>query len=268
MSDKELEKTQKAIGELVKVEYMAIAAYDEAIGETEDSRLHRQYSRFRGDHEKQARALNNRLAELGGAPVEYGSGSAKAGLWGKITGLFGDAASISGMVKGAEDGIRIYLDHLDEIHDSKTLGIVRRNLEAKQQEVRWLEEQAQQAKADTGATLQQTARDLGKKSAKVAQDVQAKVEDAVQPKAKRTGFLGLPVWLLLAAAAGAAFFFLRRQEEPDFSDEAFQYETADFGTTGEPSGTTGEGYHGITESGNGQHAGSDHQSGEQGSHGA
>src|SRR6476469_6399484 len=71
MAEKELEQTQKALTELVKTEYQAIAAYDEALGETEDSKLRRQYTRFRNDHEKQARALNNRLAELGGEPVEY-----------------------------------------------------------------------------------------------------------------------------------------------------------------------------------------------------
>jgi hypothetical protein len=68
----------------------------------------------------------------------------------------------------------------------------------------------------------------------------------VKPESKKTGFLGLPVWLLLAAAGAAAFFFLRRQEEPDFSDEAFQYETTDFSVAGENAG--GEGYHGISES--------------------
>src|SRR5215218_5281106 len=116
MADKELEQTQNALEDLVKTEYQAIAAYDEALGETDDSKLRRQYTRFRNDHEKQARGLNNRLAELGGTPVEYDQakfGRAKAGLFAKIAGMFGDAASLGGMVKGAEDGIRIYLDHLD-----------------------------------------------------------------------------------------------------------------------------------------------------------
>jgi len=253
MRDKELEKTQKALQELIKVEYMAIAAYDGGIEETEDSRLRRQYSRFRNAHEKQARALNTRLVELGGEPVEYGvgSGKVKAGLWGKLTGLFGDAASVGGMATGAEDGIRIYLDHLDEIHDSKALAIIRRNLEAKQQEARWLEEEVQKAKADGGDTaqkVQKVARDMGKKQAQVAKDAKDKVEELVQPKTKRTGFLGLPVWLLAAALAGAVFFFLRRQEEPDFSDEEFEYETTDFGSDASDANPGGSGYQGISDS--------------------
>jgi len=267
MADKELGKTQKALQELIKVEYMAIAAYDSGIDETDDSRLRRQYNRFRSAHEKQARDLNNRLVELGGEPMEYGvgSGKVKAGLWGKLTGLFGDAASIGGMATGAEQGIRIYLDHLDEIHDSKALAIIRRNLESKQQETRWLEEEAQKGKSDLGDKAQKVGKDLSKREAKMLKDVQGKVEDVTQPKTKKTGFLGLPVWLLLAAGAGAAFFFMRRQEEPDFSDEAFEYETTDFAAgsdtadsstssgSSDSSSPSGDGYHGISES-NGHNA--------------
>jgi len=254
MADKELEQTQKALTELVKVEYQAIAAYDEALGETEDSKLRRQYTRFRNEHEKQARGLNIRLAELGGEPVEYDDakfGRAKAGIFSKIAGLFGDEASLAGMVKGAEDGVRIYLDHLDEIHDTRALSIIRRNLESKQQEVRWLSEQAQREQAaepDLGEKAQAVAAGLNKKQAEVLESVQESVQESAKPQ--RTGFLGLPVWILLAAVAVAAFFFLRRQEEPDFSDEAFQYETTDFGSTADSSGSPGgEGYHGITEGG-------------------
>ena len=62
----------------------------------------------------------------------------------------------------------------------------------------------------------------------------------------------------------AAFFFLRRQEEPDFSDEAFQYETTDFGGASDTPSATGEGYHGISESGNGsQSAGGEDECGEE-----
>jgi len=256
MAEKELEQTQKALTELVKTEYQAIAAYDEALGETDDSKLRRQYTRFRNDHEKQARALNNRLAELGGEPVEYDGakfGRAKAGLFAKIAGMFGDAASLGGMVKGAEDGIRIYLDHLDEIHDTRALSIVRRNLESKQQEVRWLEEQAQREKESDGQDLGEKARaaaaDLNKKQAEAIKNVTETVQESAKPQ--RTGFVGLPIWLLLAAGAVAAFFFLRRQEEPDFSDEAFQYETTDFGSPADSADTSGSGYHGISESGDG-----------------
>jgi len=224
MRDREREKTQKALEELIKVEYMAISAYEEALAENEDNKLRRRYERFLRDHERQARDLNNRLVDLGGEPVEagVGSGKIKAGLWGRITGMMGDKASIGGMYAGAKQGVQIYLKHLDDIHDAKALGIIRRNLENKQDEIQWLEEQMNKA------------ADEDVKSS--AEDRKAKIEAEVQAQEKEVskgGMFGLPLWLLLAGIAAAVFVFLRRQSEPDFSDEAFQYETSEFeGDTG------------------------------------
>src|SRR5215213_11053879 len=111
-------RTQKALEELVKTEHMAIAALDSALEQVEDNKLRKNYRKWRDSHMKQADALNDRLEDLGGAPVEYevGSGKAQATLWGKITGMRDDA-SIAGMRVGAERGIKRYIDHLDEIDD-------------------------------------------------------------------------------------------------------------------------------------------------------
>jgi rubrerythrin len=219
MRDREREKTQKALEELIKVEYMAISAYEEALTENEDNKLRRRYERFLRDHERQARDLNNRLVELGGEPVEagIGSGKVKAGLWGRITGMMGDRASINGMYAGARQGVQIYLKHLDDIHDAKALGVIRRNLENKQDEIQWLEEQMNKA------------GDEDVKSS--AADRKAKIDtelDAQEATVSKGGMFGLPLWLLLAGVAAAVFVFLRRQSEPDFSDDAFQYETSEF----------------------------------------
>jgi len=219
MRDREREKTQKALAELVKVEYQAIAAYEEALTENEDGKLRRRYERFLRDHERQARDLNNRLVELGGEPVEAGAGSGKvkAGLWGRITGMLGDTASIGGMYAGAKQGVQIYLKHLDDVHDAKALGTIRRNLENKQDEIQWLEEQMNKA------------GDAAVKSS--AEDRKAKIDTELKDQEKEVskgGMFGLPLWLLIAGVAAAVFVFLRRQSEPDFSDEAFQYETSEF----------------------------------------
>lgn len=229
MRDREREKTLKALEELVKVEHMAIAAYEQAIEANEDSKLRRKYSRFLRDHERQARDLNNRLVDLGGQPVEagVGAGSLKAGLWGRLTGMGGDRASIGGMYAGAKDGISRYLKHLDDIHDAKTLGIIRRNLESKQDEVEWLEEQMAHAEELTGKQVKEAR--------------EQKIEQAVQSQEKEVskgGLFGIPVWLLLAGVVAAVFVFLRRQSEPDFGDEAFQYETSEFGADDPSAGAT------------------------------
>jgi len=219
MRDRERAKTLKALEELVKVEYMAIAAYEQALEANEDRKLQGKFKRFLRDHERQARDLNNRLVELGGEPVEagVGSGSIKAGLFGRIAGMAGDKASIAGMYAGAKDGINRYLKHLDDIHDAKALSIIRRNLESKQDEIEWLEEQQTQAIELTG------------KQAKEAREAQ--IDQAVKSQEKevsRSGLFGLPIWLLLAGIVAGIFFVMRRQSEPDFDDEAFQYEAGEF----------------------------------------
>jgi len=239
MRDREREKTVKALEELVKVEHMAIAAYEQALEANEDGKLKRKYSRFLRDHERQARDLNNRLVDLGAQPVEAGpgSGSLKAGLWGRITGMAGDPASISGMYAGAKDGVSRYLKHLDDIHDAKALGVIRRNLENKQDEIEWLEEQMAQAEQLTG------------KQAKEARE--EKIDKAVKAQEKEVskgGLFGLPIWLLLAGLVAGIFFVLRRQSEPDFSDDAFQYETGEFDTAG----SGGSSFESSVDSGNGQ----------------
>jgi len=217
MRDREQVKTRKALQELIKVEFMAISAYEQALeDEQDDKSLRRKYSRFLRDHERQARDLNNRLVDLGGEAVEagVGSGKIKAGLWGRITSMMGDQASLAGMYAGAKQGIDIYLKHLDDIHDAKALGIIRRNLENKQDEVEWLEDQME--KAGAADTKKADTERKGK--------IQAELDDQ-EEEVSKGGLFGLPLWLLLAGVAAAVFFFLRRQSEPDFSDDAFQYET-------------------------------------------
>jgi len=131
--------------------------------------------------------------------------------------MMGDTASIGGMYAGAKQGVQIYLKHLDDVHDAKALGTIRRNLENKQDEIQWLEEQMNKA------------GDAAVKSS--AEDRKAKIDTELKDQEKEVskgGMFGLPLWILLAGVAAAVFVFLRRQSEPDFSDEAFQYETSEF----------------------------------------
>ena len=117
-------RTVKALEELVKTEYMAVAALDSALEETEDNKLRKQYRKWRDSHMKQADALNDRLEDLGGEPLEYevGTGKGQATLWGKLAGMRDDTG-VAGMRIGAERGIKRYIDHLDDIDDPKTLNM-------------------------------------------------------------------------------------------------------------------------------------------------
>jgi Domain of unknown function (DUF2383) len=215
MADK---RTLKALEELIKTEYMAVGALDAATEEVDDPKVRKQYRKFRDAHMRQAEALNDRLEDLGGQPIPYevGTGKGQASLWGKITSLRDDF-SISGMRVGAERGIKRYIDHIDEIDDPKTLNTIRKNLEAKQDEIRWYDDQVSKQRDE-----------------RLEVQLVSSQERAKALAAEKQGGGGLPVALLLliGVIAAAAFFLLRRSDESEFDDfgeDAFQYET-DAGT--------------------------------------
>ena len=208
-------RTLKALEELVKTEHMAVAALDSALEQVEDNKVRRQYRKWRDSHIKQADALNDRIEDLGGEPVEYevGSGKGQATIWGKITSMRDDT-SISGMRVGAERGIKRYIDHLDEIDDPKALSVIRKNLEAKQDEIEWYDEQANKERTRKVETKFE------------ATDEKVKELSAVASDGKKGGF-PFPLVVIAGILGAVAFFFLRRGEEMDYDDygeDAFRYE--------------------------------------------
>jgi Domain of unknown function (DUF2383) len=208
-------RTVKALEELVKTEYMAVAALDTALQETEDNKLRKNYRKWRDSHIKQAEALNKRLDDLGGEPLpfETGTGKGQARLWGKLTGM-ADDTSIAGMRIGAERGIKRYIDHIDDIDDPKSLSIIRKNLESKQDEISWYDDQA------------------GKeRSQKLDTKLEASSEKLADlPADGKKGGLPFPLIVVVGALGAAAYFLLRRGDESDYEDygeDAFRYESDD-----------------------------------------
>jgi bacterioferritin (cytochrome b1) len=211
-------KTVKALEELVKTEHMAVAALDSALEEVDDNKIRKNYKKWRDSHMKQADALNDRLEQLGGEPVDYevGSGKGQATLWGKITSGREDT-SIAGMRIGAERGIKRYIDHLDEIDDPKSLSIIRKNLEAKQDEMEWYDDQVGKVREATLDTKMESTKEKAKQ-----------LED--EAKDEKKGGLPFPLIVAVGAVGAAAYFLLRRGEEADYDDygeDAFRYEGED-----------------------------------------
>jgi bacterioferritin (cytochrome b1) len=242
-------RTIKALEELVKTEHMAVGALDSALEEVDDNRLRKQYRKWRDAHMKQADALNDRLEELGGEPLVYEPGSKAQGrIWGKITSVRDDS-SVAAMRVGAERGIKRYIDHLDEVDDAKALNIIRKNLEAKQDEIDWYDTQASKERSDKLDTRLETT--------------QIKAEDIEAQDGKKGGGLPFPLLVALGAIGAAAFFLLRRGEESDYDDygeDAFRYEGEDE-TTSTDSGSGGFSQSGsLSSSGTGNGAGSEYSS--------
>lgn len=215
-------RTIKALEELVKTEYMAIGALDAVSEETDDNKLRRQYRKFRDAHVKQADALNDRIEDLGGEALEYGVGTGKgqSTIWGKLTGMR-DESSVAGMKIGAERGIKRYIDHIDDIEDPKALAIIRKNLEAKQDEMRWYDQQVNEERSKTVDSKLEVSRE------------KIKELDLDGKNGKKRGGLPFPLLVVAGAIGAAAFFLLRRGDEDDFDDygeDAFRYEGEDSST--------------------------------------
>ncbi len=197
---------------------MAVGALDSALEAVDDNKVRRQYRKWRDSHMKQAEALNDRLEDLGGDPIEYevGTGKGQASLWGKLTGARDDL-SVAGMRLGAERGIKRYIDYLDDVEDAKALNIIRKNLESKQDEIAWYDDQISKDRTERVET-----------KLEVSKEKVEETEAAAELDGKKKG--GLPFPLLVAAGAigAAAYFLLRRSDDADYDDyaeDAFRYET-------------------------------------------
>lgn len=222
-------RTTKALEELIKTEHMAIAALDAVGEEVDDSKLRKQYRKFRDQHAKQAEALNDRLEDLGGDRIDYevGSGKGQATLWGKISGSRDDT-SVEGMRVGAERGIKRYIDHIDDVEDPKALSIIRKNLEAKQDEMRWYDEQTGKERSRTLDTKLESSKERSK--------------DVEITDGKKKGGLPFPLLLVLGALGAAAYFLLKRgddSEYDDYDEDAFSYEGDQTAEGGYMSSTAG-----------------------------
>ncbi len=229
MADK---RTIKALEELIKTEHMAIGALDAAQEEVEDGKLRKQYRKWRDSHAKQAEALNNRLEDLGGERLEYevGTGAGHAGLWGKLTSIRDDT-SVDGMRIGAERGLKRYIDNLDDIDDPKSLNIIRKNLEAKQDEMRWYDDQALKERTETFDLKLEASKEKYR---------------GEMSNGKKKGGLPFPLLVILGGLGAAAYFLLRKEDDDEYDDygeDAFRYDSEE--TTGDSgfasSGVTGSG---------------------------
>lgn len=219
-------RTLKALDELIKTEHMAIGALEAAQEEVEDGKLRKQYRKWRDSHAKQAEALNDRLEDLGGERIEYevGSGKGQAGLWGKLTSMRDDT-SVEGMRIGAERGLKRYIDHIDEIDDPKALNIIRKNLEAKQDEMRWYDDQAGKERAETFDTKLEASKE--------------KYRSVEMTNGKKKGGLPFPLLVILGALGAAAYFLLRKEDDDEYDDygeDAFRYDSEESTTNSGDSG--------------------------------
>jgi hypothetical protein len=205
-------KTLKALDELTRSEYSTATALDAALTEAEDGELRKNYRKWRDSHIRQAEALQGRIKELGGESANYEvrDGNLYPALWSLIRGNR-DYRTLAGVRMAAGRGLKHYVAHLDEIDDRATLNILRKNLEAKQNEMRWYDEQVTlEHKHEIQAELDKT------------RELVATLENEVKEEKKVSRHAG-PAPLaavIIAGAIGLAAYFIARRDN-DMYDDAF-----------------------------------------------
>jgi hypothetical protein len=223
------EKTIKALEELAKTEYSTATALDAALTDAADPKLRRNYRRWRDSHVEQAEALDARIKELGGRTTHHNfrDGTTYRIFWNLTRGSH-DYKSLAGVRFVAGRGIKQYLDHLETIDDPRSLDVVRKNLEAKQSEMHWYDDQV----------VEEHTRELGLELAKT-RDKAKKLEQEV--KAERSGMPASPLaaLVLILIIATVAFLISRRNEEPDEDPFADAFSSAGGDGAGPTESTAG-----------------------------
>ena len=136
-----IDKTIEELNDLVRFDYDAIGAYDEAIAGISEPTIRDQITRFRGDHERHVTELSAEVRRLGGTPPERpGARGILRKTLTKVAGLVGTEAVLRAMrsneeVLSKQYGERVKLDLPQDI-----MALVRRNLSDEQRHLTWIEQ--------------------------------------------------------------------------------------------------------------------------------
>lgn len=138
------DKITEELSDLIRFDYDAIGAYDEAIAGINEPTIRDQITRFRGDHERHVTDLSAVVRRLGGTPPDRpGARGILRKTLTKVAGLVGTEAVLRAMrsneeVLNKQYGGRVTMDFPKDITD-----LVRRNLSDEQRHLSWIEQALQ-----------------------------------------------------------------------------------------------------------------------------
>lgn len=135
------EKMIEELNELIRFDYDAIGAYDEAIDSIKEAMINEPLQRFRGDHHRHVTELTAIVRRLGGKPVE------KPGVKGvvrktmtKVAGLVGIEATLKAMKSNEEVLNKTYQHHSQMDFPRDILDVIQRNFADEQRHLAWVEQ--------------------------------------------------------------------------------------------------------------------------------
>jgi uncharacterized protein (TIGR02284 family) len=136
--------TQKIIeelNELIRFDFDAVGAYDEAIAHIHEAVVTEPLTRFRGDHERHIAELSAIVRRIGGKPVDKADfkGIVRKTMT-KIAGAIGTEAALMAM-KSNEDALnKAYAHHATMDFPKDILDVVQRNYADEQRHLAWIEQ--------------------------------------------------------------------------------------------------------------------------------
>lgn len=130
------------LGDLMSLEYDAIAAYDSAISRIDGASFKQQLQDFRSDHERHIHELEAVIKQLGGAP-SAGAGAKSLLTQGKVAvgSLFGDKAILLAMKTNEDDTNTAYeraVNHQDA--NAAVAEVLNRGLADERRHRAWIED--------------------------------------------------------------------------------------------------------------------------------
>jgi uncharacterized protein (TIGR02284 family) len=136
-TDKQIEE----LNELIRFDFDAIGAYNEAIAHVKEESITQPLVQFRGDHERHVSDLSAIVRRLGGQPVD------RAGFKGvvrktmtRIAGLVGTESVLMAMKSNENVLNKTYAHHAALDFPSDILDVIKRNYADEQRHLAWIEQ--------------------------------------------------------------------------------------------------------------------------------
>ena len=133
------DKVIEECNDLIRFDYDAIGAYDQAIDALKDPQLSQPLTSFRGDHQRHVTDLGSLVRKLGGTPPDApGARGFIRKAMTKVAGLVGPEATLKAMKSNEEAINKAYNFHTTLDLPADVLELVKKNYEDEKRHLQWV----------------------------------------------------------------------------------------------------------------------------------
>ncbi len=145
--DKQIEE----LNELLRFDFDAVGAYNEAIDHVKEQIIKDPLTKFRADHERHISELSAIVRKLGGKPVDRADfkGFVRKTMT-RIAGLVGTESVLQAMKSNENVLNKTYAHHAQLAFPSDILDVIKRNYADEQRHLAWVEQTLQTRIWETG----------------------------------------------------------------------------------------------------------------------